>query len=73
MLETSHIHLSEDADKLAIDDLTRQVKGERGPVASLIRARRDQLRTEVEAERGFILALKRTRKSLVDLMRDRLR
>jgi len=68
MLETSHIHLSEDADKLAIDDLTRQVKGERGPVASLIRARRDQLRTEVEAERGFILALKRTRKSLVDLM-----
>jgi len=43
MLEASHIHLSEDADQLAIDDLSRQVKGERGPVASLIRARRDQL------------------------------
>ena len=68
MLETSHIHLSEDADQLAIDDLSRQVKGERGPVASLIRARRDQLRAEVEAERGFTLALKRARKQIVDLM-----
>jgi len=68
MLEASHIHLSEDADQLAIDDLSRQVKGERGPVASLIRARRDQLRAEVEAERGFTLALKRARKQIVDLM-----
>ena len=68
MLETSHIHLSEDADQLAIDDLSRQVKGERGPVASLIRARRDQLRAEVEAERGFTLALKRARKQIVDLL-----
>jgi len=68
MLEASHIHLSEDADQLAIDDLSRQVKGERGPVASLIRARRDQLRAEVEAERGFTLALKRARKQIVDLL-----
>ena len=68
MLEASHIHLSEDADQLAIDDLSRQVKGERGPVASLIRARRDQLRAEVEAERGFTLALKRARKQIIDLM-----
>ena len=68
MLEARHIHLSEDADQLAIDDLSRQVKGERGPVASLIRARRDQLRAEVEAERGFTLALKRARKQIVDLM-----
>jgi len=68
MLEASHIHFSEDADQLAIDDLSRQVKGERGPVASLIRARRDQLRAEVEAERGFALALKRARKQIVDLL-----
>ena len=68
MIESSHIHLSEDADKLAIDDLSRQVKGRRGPVASLIRARRDQLRAEVEAERGFERALKKARKELVDLV-----
>ena len=68
MIESGHIHLSEDADKLAIDDLSRQVKGERGPVARLIRARRDQLRAELEAERGFALALKKARKELVDLV-----
>jgi len=68
MLETSHIHLSEDADQRAIDDLTKQVKGARGPMASLIRARRDQLKIEVEAERGFSLALAKARKSLVELM-----
>jgi hypothetical protein len=68
MLETSHIHLSEDADQRAIEDLTKQVKGARGPMASLIRARRDQLKIEVEAERGFTLALAKARKSLVELM-----
>ena len=68
MLETSHVHLSEDADQRAIEDLTKQVKGARGPMASLIRARRDQLKIEVEAERGFTLALAKARKSLVELM-----
>ena len=62
------MHLSEDADQRAIDDLTKQVKGARGPMASLIRARRDQLKIEVEAERGFTLALAKARKSLVELM-----
>lgn len=62
------MHLSEDADQRAIEDLTKQVKGARGPVASLIRARRDQLKIEVEAERGFVLALAKARKSLVELM-----
>lgn len=68
MIESGHIHLTEDADKLAIDDLSRQVKGERGPMASLIRARRDQLRAELEAEEGFKRALKKARKELVDLV-----
>lgn len=68
MIESGHIHLSEDADKIAIDDLSRQVKGERGPVARLIRARRDQLRAEVEAERGFKRALSQSRKELVELV-----
>jgi hypothetical protein len=63
-----HMHLSEDADQKAIEDLTKQVKGARGPMASIIRARRDQLKIEVEAERGFVLALAKARKSLVELM-----
>lgn len=68
MIESGHIHLSEDADKIAIDDLSRQVKGERGPVAQLIRARRDQLRAEVEAERSFSIALRKARKELMTLI-----
>ena len=67
MIESGHIHLSEDADKIAIDDLSRQVKGERGPMARLVRARRDQLRAEVEAEQGFKRALSKSRKELVEL------
>ena len=47
-----------DADKEAIADLTRQAKAESGPMATLIRARRDQLKAEVKAEEAFAKALK---------------
>ena len=66
---SAHHQLSEvDADQEAIDDLTRQVKGQRGPMAELIRSRRDQLQAEVQAERGFKRSLARARKDLVSII-----
>ena len=53
-----------DADKKAIEDLTRQVKSQSGPMATLIKARRDQLKAEVKAEQAFAKALN---KSTVDI------
>ena len=38
-----------DADKVAIDDLTRQVKKQSGDLATITRARIDQLKAEVSA------------------------
>ena len=68
-LMCAHNQLSEvDADQEAIDDLTRQVKGQRGPMAELIRSRRDQLQAEVQAERGFKRSLARARKDLVSII-----
>ena len=68
-LMSAHHQLSEvDADQEAIDDLTRQVKGQRGPMAELIRSRRDQLQAEVQAERGFKRSLARARKDLVSII-----
>ena len=62
----NHISLNEDdADKRAIDNLTNQVKGQRGPIATLIRARRDQLKAEVKAERSFETGLLKTQKNLI--------
>ena len=64
-----HHHFSEiDADQEAIDDLTRQVKGQRGPMAQLIRSRRDQLKAEVQAERGLKASLAKARKELVSII-----
>lgn len=60
--------LSEDADRKAIDDLARQVKGRRGPLAQLTRAKRDQLIAEVSAERSFEKAMSSARRDLLDLM-----
>lgn len=53
-----------DADKKAIEDLTRQVESQSGPMATLIKARRDQLKAEVKAEQAFAKALN---KSTVDI------
>ena len=55
-----------DADEEAIADLTRQTKGQSGPVATLIRARRDQLKAEVSAERAFAKALTKARAQLLE-------
>ena len=65
----SHHQFSEiDADEEAIADLTRQVQGQRGPMAQLIRSRRDQLKAEVQAERTFKTSLARARKDLVTII-----
>ena len=65
----SHHQLSEiDADEEAIADLTRQVKGQRGPMAQLVRSRRDQLKAEVQAERAFKTSLAKARKDLVSII-----
>jgi len=63
-----HVLLSEDADKRAVDDLTKQAKGLSGDQAKLIRARRDQLRAEISAERSFERALSASRRELVTLL-----
>ena len=69
-LTTQHTHLSEDdADKRAIDDLGRQAKSLSGPMATLTRARRDQLIAEVSAERDFKRTLNRSREELVESLR----
>ncbi len=64
----AYLLAEEDADKKAIQDLDNQVKGERGPVAQLIRARRDQLKAEVAAEKAFKSSLSKARQQLVARM-----
>ena len=60
--------LSEDADKRAIDDLTKQAKTQSGPLAALTRARRDQIRAEVAAETGFARSINRSRRELLAVL-----
>ena len=67
LMSTHHL-FTEDADQEAIDDLTRQVKGQRDPVSSLIRTRRDQLKAEVQAEKAFKKSLAKARKELVTIL-----
>ena len=50
---TEHLSFTEDADKQAVEDLTRQAKSLSGDRAKLLRARRDQLQAEISAERSF--------------------
>ena len=66
-----HVALNEDdADQRAVDDLTAQVKGQRGPVATIVRARRDQLKAEISTERAFKRGLIQAQKQLIsDIMR----
>lgn len=58
----------DDADRRAIDDLTRQAKAQSGPMAVLTRARRDQLKAEVAAELDFARALRRARLELLETL-----
>jgi len=64
----SPLLLSEDADKRAIDDLTQQAKNQSGPLATLTRARRDQIKAEVAAETGFSRSLARSRRELIAVL-----
>ena len=64
---SQHVILSEDdADQRAVDDLTAQVKGQRGPIATIVRARRDQLKAEISTERAFKQGLARAQKQLIN-------
>ena len=56
-----------DAYQEAIADLTRQVKSLKFPMATIVRARRDQLKAEVQAERGFKRSITKARKDLIDM------
>jgi DNA mismatch repair ATPase MutS len=59
--------LSEDADKRAVDDLSKQAKeASSATMATLIRARRDQIRAEITAEREIEKALNKSLASLLD-------
>ena len=55
-----------DADEEAIADLTRQAKSQSGPIATLTKARRDQLKAEVTAERAFARSLTKARAQLLE-------
>ena len=61
-----HLLSENDADEEAIADLTRQAKRQSGPLATLTRARRDQLKAEVSAERAFAKALTKARAQLLE-------
>ena len=62
-----HLTLSEaDADQRAVDDLTQQAKQASGVMATLIRARRDQIQAEIRAEREFEQALNQSVSSLLE-------
>ena len=59
--------MSEDADKRAIDDLSKQAKeASSATMATLIRARRDQIRAEITAEQEIEKALNKSMVSLLD-------
>ena len=64
----AYLLAEEDADLKAIEDLDKQVKGSRDPVAKLIRARRDQLKAEVQAEKVFKSSLSKARQQLIKTM-----
>jgi hypothetical protein len=61
-----HLLTENNADEEAIADLTRQAKSQSGPLATLTRARRDQLKAEVSAERAFAKALTKARAQLLE-------
>ena len=58
-----------DADEIAIKDLTQQAKDASGEMATLIRARRDQLRAEVQAERAVERAFKKAQTELISTIK----
>jgi len=64
---STHILYAEggDADEIAIADLTKQAKDASNEMATLLRARRDQLKAEVQAERAVERAFKKAQVELL--------
>ena len=56
----------EDADKLAVEDMTKQAKSQSGPMATLTRARVKQLKAEISAEKAFASTLRKARAQLLE-------
>jgi len=62
----------DDADRKAIDDLTRQAKSQSGAIAELTKSKIEQLRAEVAAERAFASALKKSRTEVISELKKAL-
>ena len=56
----------EDADKLAVEDMTNQAKSQSGAMATLTRARVKQLKAEISAEQAFASTLRKARAQLLE-------
>jgi hypothetical protein len=63
---STHILFAEggDADEVAVASLTRQAKNASGVMATLIRARRDQIQAEIKAEKVIERAFKKAQSEL---------
>ena len=61
-----------DADKKAIEDLSRQANSQTGVIAKLTRSKVEQLRAELKAEESFAKALKKSRGEIVDALNNAL-
>ncbi len=55
-----------DADQRAVNDLNQQARESSGVMATLIRARRDQLKAEIAAESEFEIAMNKSTSSLLE-------
>ena len=67
---SSHIHLAEDADAKAIDDLTRQIKAATDArLLQVLRASRAQLQLETKLDRNLRRALRRSKAEIVNAVK----
>jgi len=67
---SSHIHLAEDADAKAIDDLTRQIKAATDArLLQVLRASKAQLQLETKLDRDLRRALRRSKSEIVNAVK----
>lgn len=67
---SSHIHLAEDADAKAIDDLTRQIKAATDArLLQVLRASKAQLQLETKLDRNLRRALRRSKAEIVNAVK----
>jgi hypothetical protein len=67
---SSHIHLAEDADAKAIDDLTRQIKAATDArLLQVLRASKAQLQLEAKLDRDLRRALRRSKDGIVEAVK----